>query len=49
MGRYKGGSKSGYMGYNFPVTLLITLLITTHEPSSMGFGVVPWVVGTKLA
>ena len=35
-GRYKWGYKSPNMGskYSYPVTLLITLLITTHEPAS---------------
>ena len=33
MGSYKWGSKSHNMGYKL-VTLLITLLITSHEPES---------------
>ena len=35
MGSYKWGSKSPNRGYNHIVTLIITPLITTHEPPSM--------------
>ena len=34
MGSDKWGYKSRTMGYKYIVTLLITLLITTHEPQS---------------
>ena len=39
MGSYKWGHKSPNMGYNmYIVALPITLLITTHEPPSIGTG-----------
>ena len=37
MGSYKWGYKSPNMGYKKTVTLLISLLITTHEPPSSAY------------